>query len=73
MLQLFREQRKALLSMELERQQMSAGILATPKRPRSQEMNAIPIDLPHITQADFDSLKKICPILKTFETETLKV
>lgn len=59
--------------MECERQQKKAGIFSAPKKPRLQGMDAIPSSLPQITTWDFEILKKICPILKIFDTETLKV
>jgi hypothetical protein len=73
MLQSFREQRKALLSMQLERQQKEVGIRSAPKRPKMHGMDAVPAELPQIGQADFDLLKKICPLLKMFDVETHKV
>lgn len=73
MLQAFREQKKTILSMEFERQHKEAGIRIAPKRPRLQGADPIPSSLPQISARDFEILKKICPILKIFDTETLKV
>jgi hypothetical protein len=67
------EQKKVLLSMEFERQQKEARLFTAQKRPRLLGTDAVPATLPRLTNNDFDLLKKICPIMKIFDTVTKKV
>lgn len=69
MLEQFREQKKAILSMDFERKQKEAGLFSAPKRPKMHGMDSIPMDLPAMTTDDFVLLKRICAILKIFDTE----
>lgn len=73
MLQCFREQKKAIVSMEFERQQKECRINSAAKKQRLLGDDSIPSSLVKISAADFDILKRICPILKIFDVETLKV
>jgi hypothetical protein len=69
----FKEQKKAILSMELERAQRNAGIINPPKRPRLQGDETIGKNPPNITAMDFEQIKHLCPILEIFDKITLKV
>jgi hypothetical protein len=73
MLLSFKEQKKAILSMELERAQRNAGIINPPKRPRLQGDETIEKNRPNITPNDFEKIKYLCPILEIFDKITLKV
>jgi hypothetical protein len=69
----FKEQKRAILSMELERAQRNAGIINLPKRSRLQGGETIGKNLPNITAIDFEQIKHLCPILEIFDKITLKV
>ena len=70
MLSSFREQRKALLAMQFERDKQEAGISVTAKRLR---LDVISSELPTLSSIDFELLRHVCPILKIFDTETQRV
>nr|CAD2202729.1 unnamed protein product [Meloidogyne enterolobii] len=70
MLNAFKEQKNAILSMQFEREQMLAGILPVAKRPRFVGNEPIPQGLPHVANQDFELLRHLCLILQIFDTET---
>jgi len=71
MLSKFREQKKVVLSIELDRIQQQAGFYNQTKRSR-QNLETIPSSIPHISCNDFELLKHLCPIMKLFDAETKK-
>ena len=70
MLSAFREQRKALLAMQYEREKQEAGISQPAKRLR---LEVISKELPTLYHSDFELLRHVCPILKIFNNETQRV
>nr|CAD2180231.1 unnamed protein product [Meloidogyne enterolobii] len=73
MLNAFKEQKNAILSMQFEREQMLAGILPVAKRPRFVGNEPIPQGLPHVANQDFELLRHLCLILQIFDTETQRL
>lgn len=69
MLNQFRQQKKVILALELERMEAELSLNFV-KRARIETLSE---DLPKINKSDFDFLRQVCSILNIFDIRTKKV